>query len=131
MNLPKIIEAARKVSKKSDHLSCQMGSVIFDKQGRIYAASPNFHKKTHPVYNKLSPLKTLHSEAAAILSIRHKTDFSKLQILVYREYKDGEFHKKGDYALAKPCEFCQKMIKSFGIKTVWFTTENGIEKYEV
>jgi len=122
MNIPKILSIARKASEKSDHPMFKLGCVITDRKGRIYSISSNHHLKTHPIYNRIAPLKTLHAEASAILSIRHKADFSKLHLFVYREYKDGTL------ALAKPCEYCTKLIKNYGIKNIWYTTPEGLKK---
>lgn len=125
MNLPKIVSLARAASKKSDHNDHQLGCAIFDSKGRVYSASPNFQFKTHPVYDRISPLRTLHAEAAAILKIRHKTNFSKLQLLVYRELKDGSL------ANSKPCSGCMELIKLYGIKQIWYTHPEGIKKIAV
>ncbi len=122
MNLPKILKVAREASLKSDHGDHRHGAVLTDSKGRIYSASCNFLFKTHPVYSRIAPLKTLHAEASAILAIRHKTDFSKLQLFVYREFANGKL------ALSKPCEHCLTLIKNYGIKIIWYTTPDGLVK---
>ncbi len=122
MNIPRILELARQASLKSDHFDHKLGAVLVDRKGRVYSASPNYLFKTHPIYDKISPLRTLHAEAAAILKIRHKTDFSKLQLFVYRELKNGTL------ANSRPCDGCMELIKRYGINTVWYTHSEGIKK---
>jgi hypothetical protein len=34
-------------------------------------------------------------------------------------------------ATAKPCVTCQAMLKGFGVKIVRYTTETGVQEYEV
>ena len=120
MNLPKILKVAREASLKSKHIAHRLGCVITDSKGRIYAKGYNSMEKTHP--SSATMFRTLHAEAATILSIRHKTDFTKLQLFVYREYFDGK------PALSKPCEHCLQLIKNYGIKVIWYTTSNGLVK---
>ncbi len=121
MNLPKILKVAREASLKSDYPEHQLGAVLVDSKGRIYSASCNFKFKTHPLSSS-TRFKTLHAEASAILAIRHKTDFSKLQLFVYREFANGKL------ALSKPCEHCLTLIKNYGIKIIWYTTPDGLVK---
>jgi deoxycytidylate deaminase len=63
-------------------------------------------------------IKTIHAEASAILSCRHKNDLAGSTIVVYRSTKDGCL------ALAKPCEACTKLMKIYGIKRVIYTKDN-------
>lgn len=42
------------------------------------------------------------------------------------------FRRNGSIGMSKPCEFCQKMIESVGIRRVYYTDDNGIwQKYNV
>jgi len=125
MNIPKILKLARAASLKSDHDEHKLGAVLCDSKGRVVSASPNYMFKTHPIYDKISPLRTLHAEASCILKTRHKTNFQKLQLFVYRELKDGSL------ANSRPCDGCMKLIKRYGIKTVWFTHPEGLRKETV
>lgn len=122
MNLPKILKYARKASLKSDHPDHRIGAVLTNKRGHIISVGYNFHKKTHPIYNKIAPLKTLHAEASVILGIRHITDFKDTHLFVYRETADGK------PAMSRPCVFCMQLIKNYGIKHIWYTTAEGIKK---
>ena len=40
------------------------------------------------------------------------------------------FDSEGRPKIAKPCRTCQSIIKSYGVKIVRYTTEEGIEEYE-
>jgi deoxycytidylate deaminase len=63
-----------------------------------------------------------HAEFNAVLSSGRKDVHS---ILVQR------FHINGDMANAMPCPTCQGMLRSFGVKIVRYTTDEGIKEYEI
>lgn len=125
MNIIRILAEAKRVSQTSDHHSFSMGAVIFDKKGRIVSSRSNYLFKTHPEYRKLDEFKTLHAEAASILSIRHKIDLTGMSILVYRELKDGTL------ANAKPCDVCMKMINNYKLKEIWYTNDDGVSRIKL
>jgi deoxycytidylate deaminase len=124
VNLSRIIALAKKVSEASDHHSHKLGAVLF-KGKNVISAKSNHLFKTHPVFTRIDALKTLHAEASAILSARHKTDLKNATLLIYRAYKDGTL------ALAKPCPACAKLIKMYGIDTVIYSTPEGWIKEKV
>lgn len=64
-------------------------------------------------------MKCLHAEAAAIMRAmrRHSRIIHKCELWVCR---NNPISKS-----SKPCEMCQNIIKSFGIKKVHYTTEDG------
>ena len=45
--------------------------------------------------------------------------WDKVEIYLYREYKDGNL------APSRPCKSCMAMLKDFGIKKIYYTTEDG------
>lgn len=122
MNLPKILSIAKDASKLSDHHSHSIGCAVFDRKGRVLAIGCNKLHHTHPFLRRYNKHKTMHAETNAIFSIRHKHDLKGTSILVYRETKDGEL------AMAKPCEMCISIIKLFGIKRIFYTSEHGLKK---
>jgi hypothetical protein len=61
-----------------------------------------------------------HSELEALLQSKSKEVHS---ILVQR------FDSEGRPKIAKPCKTCQSIIKSYGVKIVRYTTEEGIAEY--
>lgn len=64
-------------------------------------------------------LKCLHAEAVAIMRAmrRHSKIIHKAELWVCRNNVVSKS--------SKPCPMCQNIIKSFGIKTVHYTTEDG------
>lgn len=123
INFPKLIEMARKASKQSNHRVFSIGAVIFNKRGKILAVGCNDVLKTHPMIRRYHQHRTMHAEADAVLSSRHKVDLEGANILVYRENKAGELR------LSRPCDTCQKILKIHGINKVYYTDENTL-KYE-
>lgn len=62
-----------------------------------------------------------HAEISAldkITRIKNKNEFHLMKIFVYRETKVG-------LGIAKPCEICTLALKSFGIRHVYYTTDDG------
>jgi len=107
-------ELARNVSKYSNH-KYQIGCVLINHK----PLSVGFNKtKTHTKYAnpETSIRKAVHAEVIAILnsgkeSIRNGTAY------IYRETKDG------NPALARPCKDCMERLENFGIKRIFYTTE--------
>jgi len=81
-------------------------------------------KKTHPFmrdYGKNDEAIYLHAEIDCIVNaLRHVSadDISKYSLYVLRAKKNGN-------GMAKPCEGCQRAIAQFGIKDVYYTTDEG------
>lgn len=119
MNLLKILGIAKKASLKSDHHSFLIGAVVFTKKN-IISVGYNHLFKTHPIFNKINNLKTLHAEASAILGARH-LNLKGASIAVYREHKDGTL------AQAKPCKDCEELLRLYGIEKVYYTNNGTVE----
>lgn len=82
-----------------------------------YKSSP-FQKK----YGKNEYAIFLHAEIAAINNaLRHLTvqQLSKSKMIICRINKSG-------LAMSKPCAGCQRALAEFGIRTVYYTTPNGV-----
>ena len=63
---------------------------------------------------------TLHAEVNCLLKVKDlDIDWGKTSIFVYR------IKKNGDSGLARPCKGCQALIKSLGIKNVYYSTDDG------
>lgn len=45
--------------------------------------------------------------------------WDKVDIYLYREYKDGHL------ACSRPCRSCMAMLKDFGLKHIYYTTDDG------
>ena len=120
INFPKLLSVARQASLLSDHHTHHLGAVLFDSHGRIISTGNNWLHRTHPLLRKYHQYKTLHAEVDAILCRRYKRHYSQLNLLIFREHRDGT------PALAKPCEMCIKIMKLYRIHRVYYTTDNGI-----
>ena len=64
-----------------------------------------------------------HAETALVQKLRWKfgdsINWSKVHIYLYREYKDGGL------APSRCCPSCMAMLKSLGVKKIFYTTEDG------
>ena len=61
-----------------------------------------------------------HAECMALQKIKYlDIDFSRVHIYIYRELRDGKL------AMARPCSACFAAIKSYGIKHIHYTTNEG------
>lgn len=104
-------------------------ATCFDKKGRVLGTSVNDYLRSHPL-QKFFSIKAgeseqkdkLHAELGAVLASGRKNIHS---ILVQR------FNKDGSLALAAPCPTCQVMLKSFGVKIVRYTSDEGIKEYQI
>ena len=128
---------AREASKKADYCGDNgkghapaIGGVAVLK-GSIVAEAWNTNK-TSPLqakYNKYryynpSLKDKSHCETVLCQRLRWKfgdnLDWSKVDIYLYREYKDGRL------AMCRPCCSCLHMLKEeFGIKRIFYTTPDG------
>ena len=134
MNIEKYFSFAKNVSIHSDFcgskVSRNTGCVMIYKN-RVISVGWNISRE-HPVqkkYNKDRGFDTsisknsLHAEMYALIkSDDLDIDWSKVKIFVYREHADGST------AMAKPCSACLMAIKDRGIKTAFYTTDNGYAK---
>lgn len=120
--------AAKAVSKLSDHKQ-PLGAVVVLKH-RIISSGCNSNVKCNPLQAKLDTERygiecpgKCHAEIDALLPlIKNKIDLSNASIYIFRQ------HKNGEPAIARPCEGCERVIRSLGIKKVFYTIENGFAK---
>ncbi|MGB1650429.1 MAG: hypothetical protein ACPHEP_05330 [Acidimicrobiales bacterium] len=97
--------------------SYRLGAVLFDKNGKIFAAKTN-SKKTHPALSRYTDYPYQHAETACILG--HGMDNCEgLNLIVVRVLKDDSL------ALSRPCEVCQAVIARAGINEVYYTQDDG------
>lgn len=119
----KYIQAAKAVALSSPGAGgkngYRLGAVIVNRH-TIEAAKFNC-LKSHPKLCKHFEYPYLHAEAHAILSLGLFSCLNKTMYVV-RVKRDGS------YAMAKPCKSCQKLIQEVGIKDVYYSTSNSIEK---
>lgn len=86
----------------------------------------NSTKKTSPKYkrhydNTDQTLYTRHAEFHALGKIPRGTNMSKVKLYILR------FNIDGDITMARPCRFCQQMMKELGIdpRNVYFANWDG------
>ena len=74
--------------------------------------------KTHPMafreYNNKSMAASLHAEMDAL---RFSKPGDSLEVI--------RFLKDGDMTMAKPCEFCEPLIKKYNLSSVKYTNWSG------
>lgn len=118
--------AAKAVSEMSDFPKQHVGCVVTDGH-RIISSGYN-SIRTHPIQKKLNrerfsqdSMHSLHAEAMALIPLINKNDINwkKCKLYVYRELKNGELGN------SRPCPSCQKLIKSLGIKNIFYTSPDG------
>lgn len=81
-------------------------------------------------YNQMRPSRllntpTLHAEAAAILKVLNE---HRPHTLVGSHIFVSRWTKGGRIGLSKPCQKCSELIKSVGISSVTYTTNDGGSK---
>lgn len=107
---------AKQLSFHSNHYQHHHGAVIVRKNKVL---GVGFNKdKTHP--QSSHPFYGIHAEFSAILNTK-TTIPKKCDIYIYRERKDGSI------ANSKPCEWCERLLRTYNIKNIYYTTENGYE----
>ena len=115
-------KAAKVVSEMSTYKQHHLGCVAI--YGHTIISSGYNSNKTNPTQKRLNACRfkeetphTVHSEVACLLPLigRKDIDFSRVSLYIYRE------HRNGDIALAKPCASCMALIRSLGIRHIYYT----------
>lgn len=120
---------ARNACYYSDFMKARLGAVLIYK-GKVMSVGWN-STKTSPLQRQLNRYRgydvdaseahnTLHAEVSCLTKVRDlDIDWGRASIFVYRIKKDGSA------GLSYPCKGCMALIKSMGIKNIYFSTENG------
>lgn len=132
MNITRAFELSKNASTFSD-CNIKVGSVIMYKN-KVISVGYNINK-SNPIqkrYNKYRTTKDrefdiekhdngLHSEHMALRNAVRlfNGDLSKCSIFVYSAKKNGSTR------LSRPCKACYNLLKDYGIKNMYYTTENG------
>ena len=90
-------------------------AAILHKGNKSLSYGVNLFNKTHTLHINSPKRQFLHAEINALIKRRYYNDISSCQITIYRETYDGL------PALAKPCTNCQDILRSFGIKKVYYS----------
>lgn len=120
---------ARNACYYSDFMKARLGAVLIYK-GKVVSVGWN-STKTSPLQRELNRYRgydvdssiahnTLHAEVACLIKAKDlDIDWGRASIFVYRIKKDGSS------GLSYPCKGCMALIRSMGIKNIYFSTENG------
>lgn len=120
---------AREMHKMSQYEEIHIGASIMKKK-RVLALGFN-QPKTHPRQQYFNRLRDefnpvwkgfLHAEIDALRHVDNPDDLVGATIYVYREYHDGKL------SMCRPCKACMAAIKKAGIKTIIYTSRDGICK---
>ena len=114
----------------SDFMKARLGAVLIYK-GKVISVGWN-STKTSPLQRQLNRYRgynintstahdTLHAEVACLAKARDlDIDWGRASLFICRIKKDGS------RGLSRPCVGCQTLIKSMGIKNIYYTTsDNG------
>lgn len=136
MNITKSHRAYFKVAKSMSELSNF-------KQHRIGCVAVCGHKiissgynsyKTNPAQKRLNIHRfkadtnhTVHAELSCLLPLINRRDinFCDVSIYIYRQ------HKSGELALAKPCASCMALLRSLGVRHIYYTGDNSYISEEI
>ena len=124
------LNLARNACHYSDFARVKLGAVLVYKS-KIMSIGWNSNK-TSPLQKSLNKLRdfevdcgdahhSLHAEVACLTKARDlDIDWGRASLFICRIKKDGS------RGLSRPCSGCQALIKSMGIKNVYYTTnDNG------
>lgn len=114
----KFFDLAKKMSLKSNHPEYKIGGCLV-KKNKIVSLGFN-QCKTHSKSNH--PFKNVHCELDCILGISPEILMDST-IYLYRE------NKSGVVAMSKPCQWCNRLLRGVGVKTVFYT-DYGVFKKE-
>ena len=131
MNLTKsqrtYFKAAKAVSELSDFKQHHIGAVAVYRH-KIISSGHNSNK-TNPEQKRLNALRfdeesahhTIHAELSCLLPLMRRRDinFDEVSLYIYREHKNGEL------AIAKPCVSCMALIRSLGIRSLYYTGDRS------
>ena len=124
------LNLARNACLYSDFMKARLGAVLIYK-GKVMSVGWN-STKTSPLQKSLNKFRhyeldcgmahhTLHAEVSCLTKARDlDIDWGRASLFICRIKKDGS------RALSRPCVGCQALIKSMGIKNIYYTTnDNG------
>ena len=130
----KMFDRARSVALASTFYKTRVGCVAVY-HGTVIAVGCNA-EKTHPtqkMYNKYREqnqdaafIPKIHAEIACLNALsRMNIDQSKVRLYIYRVRKDGT------RGLSRPCPSCMAAIRAFGIKQIFYSTNDGYASEEI
>ena len=115
-----MIRIATKQAKRSQFVRARVGAVIV-RGGRVLARGCNRIGYSYILRDRKFP-ESVHAEAQAILELLKTW---RWQQLVGSNLYVSRINNSGITRLARPCLACQRLIKSVGIRKVFYTTNTG------
>ena len=125
-------KAARAIAELSDFPRVKIGCVAVYKH-KIISSGCN-STKTNPTQKRLNIYRftvdtphTIHAEIACLLTLinRKDIDFRDVSLYIYRELKSGEL------SIARPCDSCMALIRSLGIRYLYYTGNKSYISEEI
>ena len=113
MELPSLFRLAKKISYESDY-RVRLGAVLV-KHGKPISVGYN-KIRYHNEYCWPNDA-TVHAEMSALLA-SGKEHVDNSVMIIYREHGID-----GLPLLARPCKHCMKALKEFGVKKIYYTTD--------
>ena len=125
-------KAAKAIAELSDFPRVKIGCCAVYKHKIISSGCNSL--KTNPTQKRLNIYRfdadtpaTIHAELSCLLTLinRKDIDFGNVSLYIYREFKSGEL------ALAKPCASCEALIRSLGIRNIYYTGNKSYISEEI
>lgn len=125
-------KAAKSMSGLSNFKQHHIGAVAVCGH-KIISSGYNSYK-TNPAQKRLNIHRfdadtpaTIHAELSCLLPLINRRDvnFSDVSLYIFREYKNG------DLALAKPCASCMALLKSLGVRHIYYTGDGSYISEEI
>jgi len=104
----------------------RLGAVLV-KKGKVLSFDYNRMNRSHPVQQKFSKTPFtigLHAEIACCLGVGLR-DLENSSVYVARVLRNGES------ALARPCQGCERFLRNVGVREVFYTGQNSVERMKL
>lgn len=118
--------AAKAISEHSCFRRYHVGCIAVYRH-KIISSGYN-SDRTNPLQKRLNvhrfedeAIHKLHAEVSCLLPLigRKDINFNEVSLYIYRE------HKSGELAMARPCASCEALIRSLGIRHLYYTGERS------
>jgi deoxycytidylate deaminase len=122
--MEKVLQTAHMLNPLPNKTCYRLCASTFSRDRKLITSEFNDYHKSHPIqkfYAEKANLPDkiyLHAEMLAVLNSR---DHNAHSLYVARALADGK------PANAQPCKICMAMIRSTGIRRVYYTVDDGME----
>jgi deoxycytidylate deaminase len=132
----KFFQLARSAANTSCHPKARIGAVVVDK-GEVLSVGVNKYGKSHPLQKKYNEHRrfftyeiptshNIHAEMDALLKSRNR-NVKGASIYVSR----APYDKHQETGMCRPCGACMEALRDFGIKKIFYTSNQGLVYEEV